>query len=111
MDKMIQLGDKIILYNGRVFEECTVSYVSKNYIMVKEHPHYEYFFREKDHTLFIEFESGYSYDTTEYSYAIKGSSTELFKEQLKDTIKEQEKKIASMTKELENYKEMLNFIC
>ena len=111
MDKMIQPGYKIILYNGRVFEECTVSYVSKNYIMVKEHPHYEYFFREKDHTLFIEFESGYSYDTTEYSYAIKGDSTELFKEQLRDAIKEQEKKIASMTKELENYKEMLNFIC
>ena len=108
---MIQPGCKIILYDGRVFEECTVAYVSEKYIMIKEDPYYEYFFGEKDHTLFIEFESGYSYDTIEYSYAIKGSSTELFKEQLEDAIKEQEKRIVSMTNKLENYKEMLNFIC
>lgn len=108
---MIQPGYKIILYDGRVFEERTVAYVSEKYIMIKEDPYYEYFFGEKDHTLFIEFESGYSYDTIEYSYAIKGSSTELFKEQLEDAIKEQEKRIVSMTKKLENYKEMLNFIC
>ena len=111
MDKMIQPGYKIILYDGRVFEERTVAYVSEKYIMIKEDPYYEYFFGEKDHTLFIEFESGYSYDTIEYSYAIKGSSTELFKEQLEDAIKEQEKRIVSMTKKLENYKEMLDFIC
>ena len=108
---MIQPGYKIILYDGRVFDECTVAYVSEKYIMIKEHPYYEYFFGEKDHTLFIEFESGDSYDTIEYSCAIKGSSTELFKEQLEDAIKEQEKRIVSMTKKLENYKEMLNFIC
>lgn len=108
---MIQPGYKIILYDGRVFEERTVAYVSEKYIMIKEDPYYEYFFGEKDHTLFIEFESGYSYDTIEYSYAIKGSSTELFKEQLEDAIKEQEKRIVSMTKKLENYKEMLDFIC
>ena len=99
---MIQPGYKIILYDGRVFDECTVAYVSEKYIMIKEHPYYEYFFGEKDHTLFIEFESGYSYDTIEYYYAIKGSSTELFKEQLEDAIKEQEKRIVSMTKKLEN---------
>ena len=111
MDKIIQPGYKIILYDGRAFDECTVSYVSEKYILIKEHPYYEYFFGEKDYTLFIEFESGYSYDTIEYSYAIKGDSTELFKEQLEDAIKEQEKRIVSMTKKLENYKEMLNFIC
>ena len=108
---MIQPGYKIILYDGRTFDECTVSYVSEKYILIKEHPYYEYFFGEKDHTLFIEFESGYCDDTSEYSDAVKGDSTELFKEQLEDAIKEQEKRIASMTKKLENYKEMLNFIC
>lgn len=108
---MIQPGYKIILYDGHVFEECTVARVSENYIMIKEHPYYEYFFGEKDHILFIEFESGYSYDTIEYSYAIKGDSSELFKEQLKEAIGEQEKRIEGIKKKLENYKEMLDFIC
>lgn len=111
MDEMIQPGYKIILYDGREFEECTVSKISDRYITLKEHPYYEYFYGEKDHTLFIEFESGYSYDTIEYYYAIKGDSTEFFKEKLKEAIGEQEKRIDSMAKKLENYKEMLNFIC
>ena len=111
MDEMIQPGYLIILYDGRTFEQCVVDRVYENYITLKEHPYYEYFYGERDHTLFIEFESGYSYDTIEYSYAIKGDASELFKEQLRETIEEQEKRIASMTKKLENYKGILDFIC
>lgn len=111
MDEMIQPGYKIILYDGREFKECTVNNISTRYITLKEDPYYQYFYGEKDHTLFIEFESGYSYDTIEYSYAIKGDATEFFKERLKETIEEQEKRVIAAERKLKEYKEMFDFIC
>ena len=106
----LQPAYKVVLFDGESFEECTIDKVYDTYVTLKEHNYYNYFFGEKENTLFIEFESGYSYDTHEYLFAIKGDSTDDFKKLIQDFINKKEQNLKKLTEEIDNLKVMEEFI-
>lgn len=108
--KKLQPAYKIVIFDGETFEECTIDKVYDNYLILKEHNYYSYFFGEKENTLFIEFESGYSYDTHNYLFAIKGDSTDEFKTLIRNFINKKEEKLKKITEEIDNLKVMEEFI-
>lgn len=108
--KKLQPAYKIVLFDGETFEECTIDKVYDNYITLKEHNYYSYFFGERENTLFIELESGYSYDTHNYLFAIKGDSTDEFKNLIHNFINKKEETLKTLTEEIDNLKDMEEFI-
>lgn len=47
--KKLQPAYKIVLFDGETFEECTIDKVYDNYITLKEHNYYSYFFGEREY--------------------------------------------------------------
>lgn len=104
-------GYKIFLLDDFGFEICTISEVYDNYIILKEHPYQEYFIdKNKKNTIFVEYESGYSYSTHEFEYAIKGDYSENFIRKLENAITDVKTQIEKITNECSRLESIKEFI-